>query len=317
MYKYIIHRLLQLVPTVFAASVLVFLIIQMAPGDPVTIMLGTEATPEQIARERTKLGLDKPLIVRYTIWLSNVVRFDLGNSLVNSRPVVQVISEAFPHTALLAVSALFVSIALGFPLGILAAIKQDSHLDTLITGLSSIVLSVPGFWLGMLLILLFSVRLHWLPSSGTSESGQGLLKNISFLVMPVASIAITEASVFTRFLRSTMIDVIGTDYIRTARAKGLVEQVVIRRHALRNALLPVVTIIGIEFGRMLGGAVIIESVFSYSGMGRLVINAILNRDYPVIQGVLLVVVLVFLITNLLVDLTYSYLDPRVTFERAR
>jgi peptide/nickel transport system permease protein len=310
------QRFLELVPTIFAASILVFLIIQMAPGDPVAIMLGTEATPDQIARARAKLGLDKPLITRYTIWLSDVVRLDLGNSLVNSRPVVQIISEAFPHTALLAVTALFVSIVLGFPLGILAAIKQDSHLDTLITALSSISLSVPGFWLGMLLILVFSVHLNWLPSSGIGESGQGLLKNSSFLIMPVTSIAIAEAAVFTRFLRSTMIDVIGADYIRTARAKGLVEQVVIRRHALRNALLPVVTIIGIEFGRMLGGAVIIESVFSYSGMGRLAINAILNRDYPVIQGVLLVVVLVFLITNLLVDVTYAYLDPRVTFEKA-
>jgi peptide/nickel transport system permease protein len=227
------------------------------------------------------------------------------------------ISEAFPQTIRLAVASLGLSILIGFPMGIYAAVRQNSRLDALVTGFSSVGLAVPSFWLGILLILLFSVRYHWLPPSGVGDPDQGPVYNLRYLVMPVATIAASNLAVFARFVRSAMIDALAADYVRTARAKGLGERAVINRHALKNAMVPVVTILGIQFGRLLGGAVVTEAVFAYSGIGRLSVLSILNRDYPVVQGTLMLVVCLFLLVNLAVDLTYGYLDPRVKFEEAR
>ncbi len=317
MQRYILRRLLELVPTLFLASVVVFLIIVLSPGDPALVTAGPEATPQDIAAERVRLGLNQPLPVRYAIWLSDVAHFNLGYSLYSKRPVLQMISEAFPQTLRLALVSFILSLLIGFPLGMLAALKQNSKLDTLITGFNGLGLAIPSFWLGILLILLFSVQLKWLPPSGVGDPDGTAISNLRYLIMPVITVAFSNLAVVARFLRSAMIDVLGADYIRTARAKGLRERGVVSRHALKNAMIPVVTILGIQFGRMLGGAVVTESVFAYSGIGRLSVLSILNRDYPVVQATLMFVVFIFLLVNLAVDLTYGFLDPRVQFERAR
>ncbi|MBI3943326.1 MAG: ABC transporter permease [Chloroflexi bacterium] len=290
------------------------MIIALAPGDPAFMMLGPEATPQQLALERARLGLDKPIPVRYLIWLSDVAKLNLGTSQSTRRPVTMMVAEAFPYTLRLSLSALLISLLLGFPTGILSAVRQDSRTDAAITGFNSLALAVPPFWLGILMIILFAVQLKWLPASGASSPGESPLAGLRYLIMPVISIAVSNVAVFSRFLRSAMIDVLSADYVRTARAKGLKERAVINHHALKNAMIPVITIIGIQFGRLLGGAVITESVFAYPGIGRLVVNSILNRDYPVVQATMMLVVIIFLVTNIVVDLTYGYLDPRVKYE---
>ena len=317
MQKYIIHRLLELLPTLFLASILIFLIIVLAPGDPALMMAGSDSTAQDIEAQRERMGLNRPLPVRYGIWLTDVVKLNLGYSLYTKRPVVQVIREAFPQSLKLATISLFIAMLVGFPFGMLAALKQNSRIDAIITGVASVGLAIPPFWLGIVMILLFSVRMRLLPPSGVGDPDQGGLYNMRYLIMPVATIAFSNVAAFCRFLRSAMIDVLSADYIRTAWAKGLHGRSVLTNHALKNAMIPVVTIIGIQFGRLLGGAVIVESVFAYSGLGRLSVLSILNRDYPVVQGVLMLVVLIFLLVNLAVDLAYGYLDPRIKFERAR
>lgn len=317
MQRYLLRRLLLLIPTLILASVLIFGIITLAPGDPARMMLGTQATPEEVAVERERLGLDKPIPVRYAIWLSDVAQLNLGVSQSNRRPVSWLIGEALPNTLRLALISLGVAMAIGFPLGILAALNANRRIDAVVTAFNSLGLAMPAFWVGLLLILLFSVELRWLPASGIGEANRPLYERLHYLIMPVATIAISNLSVFSRYVRSATIDVLSADYVRTARAKGLAENVVVFRHALRNAMIPVVTIVGIQFGRLLGGAVVTESVFAYPGIGRLVINSIQNRDYPVVQATLMLVVLIFLITNIIVDASYAYLDPRVKLERGR
>jgi peptide/nickel transport system permease protein len=311
MQTYLLRRLLQLVPTLLTASILIFLIITLAPGDPAAMRMGPEATAEQVARERERLGLDRPLPVRYARWLGDVVTLNLGRSLYTNRPVTQLISEAFPKTVQLSLSALTLSLLIGLPMGMWAALNRDRLPDFVVTGVNALGLAVPAFWLGILFILFFSVQLRWLPPSGAGPAELGFPANFRYLLMPVATIAISNLSVFARFMRSALIDVLAEDYVRTARAKGLSERLVVLRHALKNALIPIVTIVGIQFGALLGGAVVTESVFAYPGIGRLIITAILNRDYPVVQATLMLVVLIFLVANTIVDLLYGYLDPRV------
>lgn len=316
MQTYIIRRLLQLLPTLLTASILIFLIITLAPGDPAAMRLGLEATPEQIEQERARLGLSYPLPVRYMIWLGDVFTLNLGNSLYTNRPVTQLIAEAFPKTVQLSLTALALSLLIGLPLGIGAALQRDRWPDSVITGFSALGLAIPSFWLGILLILLLSVQLRWLPPSGAGPATLGFPANYRYLIMPVITIAISNLAVFSRFMRSALIDVMAEDFVRTARAKGLRERAVIVSHALKNALIPLVTIVGIQFGTLLGGAVVTESVFAYPGIGRLIVTAILNRDYPVVQATLMLVVLIFLLANTVVDLLYGYLDPRVRMVRA-
>lgn len=316
MQRYLIRRLLLLAPTLGLASIMIFAIIQLAPGDPARMMLGTQATAEEVALERTRLGLDQPVPMRYLIWVGDVLRFNLGRSQATNRPVATLVADAFPNTLRLALTSLAVAALIGFPLGMLAAVRQNSRVDAAVTGLNALGLSMPAFWLGLLLILLFSVQLRWLPPSGLGDPSKPWHLNLPYLVLPVATIAVSNLSVFARFVRSAMIDVLSADYVRTARAKGLAERLVVGRHALRNALIPVVTVLGIQFGRLLGGAVVTEAVFAYPGLGRLIVTSILNRDYPVVQATLMLVVLIFLLTSIVVDLSYAYLDPRVRFERA-
>lgn len=315
MQRFLLKSILQLIPTLFIASILIFAIITLSPGDPAQEMLGFEATPAQLAAENKALGLDKPVVVRYFIWLSNVAHLNFGYSVINGQPVITLIAEAFPKTVQLAVISLFVSVVGGFILGVLSALKPNSKLDSIITFFISLGLAIPGFWLGILLILLFSVSLHVLPPSGTGQLEGSYILNIKYLIMPVVCISVPQIAVFARYVRSTMIDVLSTDYIRTARAKGLFEWQVIDRHALRNAMIPVITIIGIQFGRLLAGVVVIEAVFAYSGIGQLILVAILDKDYPVVQASLMLVVTIFIIVNLLVDLSYGFLDPRIRVAR--
>ena len=253
--------------------------------------------------------------MRYAVWVSDVVSLNLGRSLVNNRPVTTLIADAFPNTLRLALAAYLISLAVGLPLGCFAAVRANTRIDSLITGLNSLGLAIPSFWLGMLLILLFAVTLQWLPPSGVGNPGQPWYLSLQFLVLPTVTIAVSNLSVFSRFVRSAMLDVLGMDFVRTARAKGLREPLVVGRHALRNALIPVVTVLGIQFGRLLGGAVVTEAVFAYPGIGRLVVTSIQNRDYPVVQGALMLVVVIFLITSIVVDLSYAYLDPRVSLRQ--
>lgn len=311
MARYLLRRLGELVPSLFLATVLVFLIINASPGDPVKMKLGTEATPEQIEAERAKLGLDRPLPVRYVFWLRDVLQLDLGRSFINRQEVWSLIRQRFPATLELALLAMAVAILIGVPLGAIAALKQNGKIDSIVTGFNALGLSVPVFWLGLLLILLFSVHLGWLPPSGRGDltaNPWGAWKN---LAMPVVCLAFYSCSVFARFVRSALIDALGSDYVRTARAKGLTERVVLFRHVLRNALIPIVTVMGISFGQLLGGAVITESVFSWPGMGRLLVSGIMNKDYSVVQGVLLITVTLFMLVTLCVDILYAYLDPRI------
>jgi len=308
---YLVRRWVALLPTLLLASVVVFTIISLAPGDPVRMKLGTEATPEEVANERARLGLDQPLPVRYAVWLGDVVQLNLGRSQVNNRPVTTLIAEAFPRTLRLSVTAFCLAVLIGLPLGCLAAVRQNQRTDAAITGINALGLAVPSFWLGMMLILTFSVTVQWLPPSGLGDPSKPWYQNLQFLVLPVATIVVSNLSVVARFARAAMLDVLGADYVRTARAKGVRERVVVGKHALRNALIPIVTVLGIQFGRLLGGAVVTEAVFAYPGLGRLVVTSIQNRDYPVVQGALMLVVVIFLISSIVVDLSYAYLDPRV------
>jgi ABC-type dipeptide/oligopeptide/nickel transport system permease component len=312
--RYLARRLVSFVPTVFLASIIIFSIIQLAPGDPAQMRLGMQATPAEVQAERVRLGLDRPRVVRYFSWLSDVAHLRLGDSYTTNRPVVTMVFDAFPNTLKLTVVALILSILIGFPMGIYAALHHNRRGDLVVTGLNAFGLSVPSFWIGILLILLFSVKLRWLPPSGLGGPRTTFLGSLEYLVMPVTTIALSNLSVFSRFVRSSMVDVLSAAYVQTARSKGLMERTVIVQHALRNAMLPVVTAVGIQFGRLLGGAVVTEAVFSYPGIGKLVVTSILNRDYPVVQATLMLVVVVFLITNLIVDLSYAILDPTVKFE---
>jgi peptide/nickel transport system permease protein len=316
--NYLIQRWLLLLPTLALASLLIFAIVTLAPGDPVRMKIGLEATPEQVAAERARLGLDQPLPVRYVVWLADVVHLNLGRSLINNRQVTTLIGDAFPNTLRLALAAFSISLLVGVPLGTLAAVRRNTKTDAAVTGVTSLGLAIPAFWLGLMLILLFAVMLQVLPPSGIGNPGQPWYASLQFLILPTVTIAVSNIAVISRFVRSAMLDVLGADFVRTARAKGVAETSVLGRHALRNALIPVVTVLGIQFGRLLGGAVVTEAVFAYPGLGFLTVSSIQNRDYPVVQGALMLVVVIFLLTSMLVDLSYAYLDPRVSLSaRAR
>jgi peptide/nickel transport system permease protein len=289
----------------------------LSPGDPVRMKLGTEATPEEIAGERERMGLTRPLPVQYFIWLSDLTRLELGRSQVNNRPVTTLLAEHFPNTLRLSLTAFLLAVLIGLPLGCLAAVRRDSGTDVAITSLNSLGLAVPAFWLGMVLILVFSVTLQWLPSSGVGDPNRSWFANLQYLVLPVATIAVSNLSVFARFVRSAMLDVLGADYVRTARAKGVFERAVIGRHALRNALIPVVTLIGLNLADLIGSAILTETVFNWPGLGSAVAEAIGRRDAPVVLGGTLVLVLLYLLINLAVDVSYGLFDPRIRYGESR
>jgi ABC-type dipeptide/oligopeptide/nickel transport system permease component len=311
MQRYILRRLLQTIPVLFLFSIVVFALLRLVPGDPALAMLGLQATPEAVAQIRQEMGLDKPIVVQYGIWLEHVARGDFGVSWSSKQPVWQLIKRRFEATLLLTLGATLVGVVIALPLGVLSGVRPHSAFDTLATSFSLLGVALPGFWLGLMLVLLLAVRADVLPPSGYVPLDDSLGDGLRHLVLPAITLGVGLAAPLARFIRSGMLDVIGADYIRTARAKGLPGHLVVRRHALRNGLLSVVTIFGLEFGSMLGGAVITESVFSWPGIGTLLLTAIKQRDYALIEGAVLFISVIFILVNLVVDLAYGVLDPRI------
>lgn len=315
MLAYAIKRLLTLIPTLIAASVLVFLFIHLIPGDPAAVLLGDTATPEEIAVLTHELGLDQPLWKQYFVWFSNVLAGDFGTSLFFKTPVLDVIADGAETSILLALMTMFWIVLLGIPIGIWSATYHGSWVDQMTSGLAMLFASIPTFWLGLYLILIFAVSLGWFPSSGfPSISDEGGLRNLRYLVLPSLTLAAPNAALIVRLVRSSMLDVAREDHVRTARAKGLSPARVAIKHIFRNSLIAVAAAFGFTFAALISEAVVTETVFSLPGVGRLVVQSILRRDYPVIQGVILVIVVLYLVVNLLVDLAYAFLDPRVSLQ---
>ncbi len=308
---YLARRISQLIPVLFLASILIFTIMHTIPGDPAQVYTGPDATPEALAATRSAMGLDQPLPVQYLVWLKHVARLDFGVSYTSKYPVIQLVRQRAGATLELALAAALFQILIGAPLGILAALNRGRWIDYIISAYNSIVMALPNFWLGILLILLFSVHLRMLPPAGRIDFLQDPAHAWRSLIMPAFSLALFASATVTRFTRAAMLEVLGEHYVRTARAKGLKEKVVILRHALRNALIPVITVVGVQFGYLLGGAVIIETVFAWPGMGRLIMQGIANRDYTVVQGALILFVAAFVLLNLVIDSCYAFLDPRI------
>lgn len=307
MLKFTVKRLLYLVLVLIGVSFLVCLLLYMTPGDPVRMMLGESSTPEAQAELRAELGLDDPFLVQYGRYMANIIfHQDLGTSYSTGRPVLESILEVFPNTVTLATASIVIAIVLGTFLGIISAVKQNSLLDNAVMVLALIGTSAPIFWIGILMILLFSVQLNWLPPSGFGTFKQ--------LIMPAVALGMQSTAVVARMTRSSMLEVIRQDYVKTARAKGQKESVVIMRHVFRNALIPVITVVGLQFGTLLGGAMLTEIVFSIPGVGRLMIEAIKQRDFPIVQGSVLFVAACFSLVNLAVDLLYAVVDPKVAKE---
>jgi peptide/nickel transport system permease protein len=311
MHQYILRRLIQTVPVLFLFSVVVFTVMRLVPGDPATVILGLEATPEAVAQIRDEMGLDEPIFVQYGIWLRDIARGDFGVSWKSKQTVESLIWRRLPATVLLTIGAMLIGLMIALPLGILSGLKPHSAFDTAATGFSLLGLAIPGFWLGLMLLLLLAVRLEWLPPSGFTPLTEDPVDSLKHLILPALTLGVGLAAPLARFVRSGMLDVMGTDYIRTARAKGLPERFVVGRHALRNGMLSVVTVFGLEFGSLLGGAVVTESVFNWPGIGSLLLTAIKQRDYAMVQGTVLFISVVFILVNLVVDISYGYLDPRI------
>jgi peptide/nickel transport system permease protein len=311
--RYLLGRVFHMVLVLFGISVVVFVMLKLTPGDPAATMLGVQATPEELARVRQAMGLNEPWVVQFGIWLKNLLRGDFGVSYISRKPVAELIMTRFPVTLELTIFAMLLAAVIGIPAGVLSASRRYSGLDYSITSFALFGVSMPSFWFGILLILLFSLYLGWLPSSGYASIQRGLVEHMKHLVLPGLSLGLFLSGSLARYTRSSMVETLAQDFIRTGRAKGLSERIVVYRHALRNALIPTVTVLGLQFGFLMGGAVIIEQVFAYPGVGWLALIAISQRDYPVVQGVVLVVAAVFALSNLLVDVAYTWLDPRIRY----
>ncbi|HWD58217.1 MAG TPA: ABC transporter permease [Stellaceae bacterium] len=311
MTAFLIRRIALILPTLFFVSVLIFGLQQLLPGDPAMAMAGEEQDPQVIAFLRAKYHLDQPLPVRYALWVEGVARGDLGESIRIKRPVKDLILEKLPVTGELAGMAMLVAVLIGVPAGILAAVKHETVVDYGATMAALWGISIPNFWLGILLILLFSVTLGWLPASGFVTPAESLKQNLLTLIMPAFVLGNAIAAVMMRHTRSAMLQVLSADYVRTARAKGLSQASVILRHALRNALIPVVTLGALEFGGLLSGAVLTEQVFTIPGFGKLIVDAVFNRDYAVVQGVVLCTAFAYIMLNLFADIAYALINPRL------
>lgn len=303
MYKYIIRRILLLLPVIIGVTFIVYTIMYLTPGDPAQIILGENAPEESVQKLRKEMGLNEPFIVQYFRYIKDALKGNFGRSYTTKRLVFDEVLSRFPVTLKLTISGMIVAIIIGIPIGVISATKQYSILDSISMVLALLGVSMPNFWLGLMLILLFSVRLGWLPSAGDIS--------VSSLILPAITLGTSVAAVITRITRSSMLEVIRQDYIRTARAKGVDEKKVINKHALGNALIPVITVIGLEFGYLLGGAVLTETVFSWPGVGRLMVDAIKQKDTPIVLASVIFMSVVFSMVNLLVDILYAFIDPRI------
>ena len=311
MIRFIVRRFLQMVPVLLFVSVIIFVLINLVPGDAARLFLGEEATPEALTALRHQLGLDRPLYVQYLRWVGGMLRGDFGHSFKDNRPVLPTLLQKVPVTGELTAAALLIAWTIAIPAGVLAAWRRRTAVDYSASAAALLGLSIPNFWLGIMLIYLFAVHLRWLPASGFTPLTQDAGGNVRSLVMPAFVLGAVQAAVVMRQLRSSMLEVLSADYVRTALAKGLGDLVVLARHALRNAVIPVITVMGIQMGTLLGGAVITEAVFAVPGLGRLAIESIYSRDYQVLEGVVMFSALAILVINLLVDVVYSLVDPRI------
>ena len=311
MLSYLFKRLATLVPTVFFVTVIIFGLQQLLPGDPAIMLAGEDQDPTVIAYLQKKMHLDEPLPVRYAYWIGGVLRGDLGESLRIQKPVLELIQEKLPVTLELAAIAMLIALVIGIPAGIISAVAKDTVWDYAANVVALWGLSTPNFWLGILLILLFSVSLGWLPASGYVSPFEDLKANLAAMIMPAFVLGNAIAAVLMRHTRSAMLQVLNADYVRTARAKGLGERTVVLKHGLRNALTPIITLGALEFGTLLSGAVLTEQVFSIPGFGKLIVDAVFNRDYAVVQGVVLFTSTVYIVLNLLADLAYFFVNPRL------
>lgn len=315
MARYLAGRIAQLIPVLLGISVAVFILIKLTPGDPAAAILGVQATPAELARVRAAMGLDQPFYVQFFKWLWGVLQGDLGASYISKKPVIELIVVRFPATLQLSFFAMLVGILIGIPSGVISATRRYTRVDYAVNAVALFGVSMPAFWLGIMFILIFSLYLGWLPASGyvPLSKAKSLWQWLQYLILPAGSVGLYIAGAIARFSRSSMLETMKQDYIRTARAKGLSESRVILIHALKNSMIPTVTVIGLQIGLLLGGAVITEQVFAFPGVGWLALTAISQRDYPVVQGVVLLVASLFVVANLLVDLLYTFLNPRIRY----
>lgn len=311
MTAYIMRRIVLIVPVMLIVGTITFTLVHLTPGDPAAVMLGPEATPQQVADLRERMGLNEPLALQYPRWLTGVLRGQLGESIFLQKPVSEAIAERIIPTIQLTFYGLLIAVGIGVPAGILAALRQNSLLDRLLSIAAVSGSAIPNFFLGILLILVFSVTLRWLPAVGYVPFTEGPVEHFKSLALPAAALGFSTAGLPARLIRTSMLDALHTDYVTAAVARGIPFRTVALSHALRNALLPAVTVLGYSLGDLLGGAIVVETVFGLPGMGQLVINSIARRDFPVIQGVVMVTAIIYVLSNLLVDILYHYLDPRV------
>jgi ABC-type dipeptide/oligopeptide/nickel transport system permease component len=314
MMKYIFHRLLLVIPLLLAVSLITFILLQLAPGDPVSAMYGLDIenmNPDQIGRIKEQLGLNDPLPLQYLRYIGNLLQGDMGRSITTKRPIGPDIMQRYPVTLQLTLASMFVVIVIAVPLGVISAVNRGSWIDNLAMLVSLFGVSMPNFWVGIMLILLFSLHLDWLPSVGR---GEGFVGTLQSLILPALTLGTSLAGLVTRLTRSSMLEVLDQDYMRTARSKGLKDRTVLMKHGLLNAFIPVITVLGLQLAGLLSGAVIVETVFAWPGMGRLAINAIWRRDYPVIMGTVLLFSVTFVFINLFIDILYVLIDPRIRYD---
>jgi len=312
-YTYLLQRLGLTFIVILGVTLVVFLIVQLIPGDPAQVSLGLQATPEKVEARREAMGLNRPVVVQYVDWVTSAARGDFGSSLLTGQPVSELLAQRLPATLQLAFLAIIIGMLIAFPLGIISAIRPNSGVDLFASVLSQVGIAMPDFWLGILLVLLFSSTLGWLPPSGYTPINEDFGDWLSHMILPAVTAGFISASIQTRFIRSAMLEVMNQGYVTTARAKGLREQVVIARHALRNALNTIVTVIGLQVTALLSAVVVIEIVFNLPGLGRLALDAVLDRDYTLLQGAVFVMALMATFINLSVDLMYFFLDPRIEY----
>lgn len=311
--RYLLQRLLTTLVVLFGITFVVFMIIQLVPGDPARVILGIAASKENVAALRERLGLNEPVWIQYGSWLAGLFRGDLGDSLITGQPVIDQIWQRLPATLTLAGAGLVIGLLIALPAGIISALKPRSGIDLAASVFSQVGVSVPDFWLGILLVLLFSLSLGWLPSQGYTPIGESFVEWFKHLILPALTVGVISGSIQTRFIRSAMLEVLHEDYIRTARAKGLAETIVVNRHALRNAMITIVTIIGLQLTALLSAVVVVEVVFSWPGLGRLSLEAVLDRDYPLLQGTTFTIATLLALINLGTDLLYAFIDPRIDY----
>lgn len=311
--RYIIQRLLTTVIVLWGVTFAVFLIIQLVPGDPARVVLGVQANEENVAALRERMGLNEPFLVQYATWLTNALQGDFGRSLITGQEVTPQIMQRLPATLQLAAMSLLVGMLIAFPAGIISALRPGSTVDVVTSIISQIGVTIPDFWLGILLVLFFSLVLGWLPPSGYTPMTENFPEWLSHIILPAVTAGVVSGAVQTRFIRSAMLEVLNQDYVRTGHAKGLRPQTVVVRHALVNALIPIVTIIGLQVTALISSVVVVEVVFAWPGLGRLALDAVLDRDYPLLQGTVLVLATFLTLVNLAVDLLYFFLDPRLEY----